>query len=92
MRYAFLTIIITAWEVSLFGVFLVGIFPHSDLIQTDKDYLSLFGPNVGKYGPEKLQIRTLFNKHRMFLDKKNTFPVKRESTSSQKIIKTDGSL
>ena len=90
MRYAFLTIIITAWEVSVFGIFLVRIFPYSDLMQTDKEYLSVFSPNMGKYGPEKLQIRTLFKKHRMFLDKKNTFPVKRETTSSQKIIETDG--
>ena len=23
-------------------------------------YLYVFGPNVGKYGPEKLRVRTLF--------------------------------
>ena len=26
----------------------------------DTEYLSVFNPNAGKYGPEKLQIRTLF--------------------------------
>ena len=59
-------------------------------MQTDEEYLSVFSPNMGKYGPEKLQIWTLFKKHRMFLGKKNTFPVKRETTSSQKILETDG--
>ena len=34
-------------EVSLFGVFLVIIFPYSDF--------SVFSPNVGKCGPEKLR-------------------------------------
>ena len=38
----------TAWKVSIFGVFLVPIFPFA------------FGLNTGKYGPEKLEIRTLF--------------------------------
>ena len=33
--------------------FLVCILPHSD-------YLFVFSPNVGKYGPEKLRIWTLF--------------------------------
>ena len=51
----------TAWKVFVFGVFLVRIFPHSDWIRRDTKYLSVFSPNVGKYGPEKLQlqIRTL---------------------------------
>ena len=35
-------------------------FPHSDWIQRDTEYLSGFSPNAGKYGPEKLRIRTLF--------------------------------
>ena len=47
-------------EVSVFGVFLVRIFPYSDWIRRDTPYLSLFSPNAGKYGPEKLWIRTLF--------------------------------
>ena len=50
----------TAWKGSVFGVFLVRIFPHSDWIRGDALYLSVFSPNVGKYEPEKLQIRTLF--------------------------------
>ena len=33
--------------------FLVRIFPHSDWIRRDTEYLSVFSPNVGKYGPEK---------------------------------------
>ena len=33
--------------------FLVRIFPHSDRIWRDTEYLSVFSPNVGKYGPEK---------------------------------------
>ena len=43
----------TAWKVSAFGVILVGIFPHSDWIRRDTEYLSVFSPNAGKYGPEK---------------------------------------
>ena len=42
---------------SVFGVFLVRIFPHLDW---DTPYLSVFSQNAGKYGPEKLLIRTLF--------------------------------
>ena len=53
-------IFITAWEVSIFEVFLVRIFPHSDWIQRDTEYLSVFSPNGGKYGPKKLQSWTLF--------------------------------
>ena len=33
--------------------FLVRIFPHSDWIQRDTKYLSVFSPNARKYGPEK---------------------------------------
>ena len=44
----------TAGKVSLFGVFLVLIFPHSDLILKDTSYLSAFSPNAGNYRPEKL--------------------------------------
>ena len=35
----------TAWKVSVFGVILVRIFQHTE-------YLSVFSPNAGKYGPE----------------------------------------
>ena len=40
----------TAWIVSVFGVFLVGIFTNSVRIW------SVFSPNAGKYGPEKSWI------------------------------------
>ena len=50
----------TAWKVSVFGVFLVRIFPHSDWIRIDTPYFSVFSPNTGKYGLKKLWIRTLF--------------------------------
>ena len=42
---------ITAWKVSIFGVFPVHIFP---------DLHWIFSPSAGKCGPEKLPIRTLF--------------------------------
>ena len=42
----------TAWKVSVFGVILVRIFPHLDWIQRDASYLSVFSPDMGKYGPE----------------------------------------
>ena len=39
---------------------LVCIFPHSDWIRRHTPYLFVFSPNAGKWGPEKLQIPTLF--------------------------------
>ena len=47
-------------KVSVFGVFLVRIFPHLDWIRRDTPYLSVFSPYAGLYGREKLWIRTLF--------------------------------
>ena len=44
----------------VFAVFMVRIFPHLDRIRRDTLYLSVFSPNVGKYGSEKFQIQTLF--------------------------------
>ena len=44
---------------SVSGVFLTHIFPHSDWIRKDTEYLSVFSLNTRKYGPEKLRIRTL---------------------------------
>ena len=41
---------------SVFGVFLVLIFPKSQ-------HLSVFSQNAGKYGPKKSQIRTLFTQY-----------------------------
>ena len=43
-----------------FGVFLVRIFPHLDWIRRFMEYLSVSSPSWGKYGPEKLWIRTRF--------------------------------
>ena len=45
---------------SVFGVTLVHIFRHLDWVQRDTGYLSVFSPNAGKCGPEKLLIRTFF--------------------------------
>ena len=60
-RYnSFLETLSTAWKVPAFGDFLVRIFPHSDWIRKDTPYLSVFSPNAGKYGPEKLQIWIFF--------------------------------
>ena len=50
----------TAWKVSVFAVFFVRILPHSAWIRRDTEYLSIFSPNAGKYGTEKLWIQTLF--------------------------------
>ena len=48
----------TAWKKFVFEVFLVCVFLHLDWIRTE--YLSVFNPNAGKYGTEKLRIATLF--------------------------------
>ena len=50
----------TARKVSVFRVFLVCIFPHSDGIRRDTPYLPVFSPNVRKHEPEKPRTRTLF--------------------------------
>ena len=44
---------------SVYGVFLVRIFPHSDWIRRFTE-ISIFSPNAGKRGPDKLRIRTFF--------------------------------
>ena len=41
--------------------FLVRIFPHSDWIRRDTSYLSVFSPNVEKYGPEKTPYLDIFH-------------------------------
>ena len=41
--------------------FLVRIFPHSDWIRRDSSYLSVFSPNVRKYGPEKTPYLDAFH-------------------------------
>ena len=45
-------LIFIAEKVSMFGVNLVRIFPHSDCIWRDTKYLSIFSPNSGKCGLE----------------------------------------
>ena len=57
---------LTAWKVSVFGVFLVRIFPNLDWIWSDTEYLSVFSLNEGKYGPEKLWIQTRFTQCLIF--------------------------
>ena len=52
--------LIIAQRVYMFRDILVRIFPHSDWIRRDTEYLSVFSPNVGKHGPEYLQKWTLF--------------------------------
>ena len=47
-------------EVSVFGVFLVRIFPHLVWIQRFTKYISVFNSNERKCGPQKLQIWALF--------------------------------
>ena len=60
VRLNLLDISITTWKMSVFGVFLVRIFPHLDWIRRGTPYLSVFSPNTGKYTPDKLRIRTFF--------------------------------
>ena len=49
-----------AWKVSLFGDFMVLIFPHLNWILKDTPYPFIFSANEGKYRPKILQIRPLF--------------------------------
>ena len=51
---------VTAWKVSVFGIFLVHIFPHSDWIRRDTQ-------NAVKYWPEKLRIRYFSRNVPLFL-------------------------
>ena len=41
--------------------FLVPIFPHSDWIRRNTEYLSVFNLNVGKYGPGKTPYLDIFH-------------------------------
>ena len=43
------SLINTAWKVSVFGVFQVRIFSHSDWIRRDNQYLSIFGLNMERF-------------------------------------------
>ena len=51
----------TEWKVSIFRVFLVRIFPHSDWhtfpYTETQSIRKIFSPNAGKYRPGKLRIR-----------------------------------
>ena len=51
----------TAWKVSVFRVFVVCIFSHSDWIWRDTPYLSVFSPNAKKYGSEKTPYYDIFH-------------------------------
>ena len=42
---------------SIFGIFLVCVFPHSDWIWRDTPCISVFSPNAGKHGPENSEYR-----------------------------------
>ena len=57
----------TVWKVSLLGVILVRIFPHSDWIRRDTSYLSVFSVNARKCGPEYLRIQTILTQWWRFL-------------------------
>ena len=54
----------TGKKLSAFRVFLIRIFPHLDRMRRNLSYLTVFSPNAGKYGPEKLWIRTFFTQCR----------------------------
>ena len=43
-------------------IFVVHVFPHSDRVWKDTEYLSVFSPNAQKQGPEKLRKQTLFTR------------------------------
>ena len=45
---------VTAWKVSVFGAFLVLIFPHSDWIRRDSSHLSIFSWITGKIRIRKI--------------------------------------
>ena len=61
-------IIIPPWKVSVFGVFLVRISPHSDRIRRETEYLSAFSRNTGKCGPEKrIRTRSVFMQFAKFV-------------------------
>ena len=50
----FKVLIIEKHCVKIVGVILVRISSHSDWIRRDTRYVSVFNPNEGKYGPEKI--------------------------------------
>ena len=52
--------IATMWKMSVFGVFLVRIFPHSKWICRDAEYLSVFSPDAWQYAPGKTPNMDVF--------------------------------
>ena len=56
----------TAWKMSSYRVFTVRIFPHSNSMQRDTEYLSVFSSNVGKYRPEKNSVFWHFSHSEIF--------------------------
>ena len=46
----------TAWKVSVFGVFLVFIFPHSNWIRRDTEYLSPYSVRVPENTDQKNSV------------------------------------
>ena len=78
-----LAIYLTAWKVSLLGVFLVHTFLHTDWIQ----YLSGFCPNAGKCGPEKLRIHKLFTQCLYCITKQMTGKLLMPANSFQQVLK-----
>ena len=48
--FRFYTLANTAWKVSVSGVILVRIFPHSDWMRRDTPYISVFSPYARKCG------------------------------------------
>ena len=49
-------------------------FPAFGLNTEDTPYLSVFSPNAGKYGPEKLRIRKLFTQCGSWKDERKSKP------------------
>ena len=52
---------IQSWRVSIYAVFLVRVFLHSDLVQRCTEYIFVFRQNAKKCGPNKLRILKFFN-------------------------------
>ena len=53
--------IITGWKMSKCGVFSGPYFPTFVLKRRDMEYLFVFSPNAGKYGPEKTPYLDTFH-------------------------------
>ena len=63
-----------------FGFFLVRVFPNSCWIRRDTEYLYVFSPNSGKYGPKKLRIQTLFTQWLYWFFTKTFYTVSKVAT------------